>query len=126
LAEGLSCGAFERRPIPLSENGQPILEGSEVVERKALLAELGAALDESGIECRLAGRRRLVLRYTEQPPHAPSGLIDPVLFVFGPAPDAVTTDGDFFRLRDGQELPVGDLAAVVAAIGGVLESTTRP
>ena len=107
----------------MSENVQPILASSEVVKRKALLAELRAALDEAGIESRLAGRRRLVLRYTERPPHAPSGLIDPMLFVFGAAQDAVTTDGDFFRLRDGQELPVGDLAAVVAAISGVLEPT---
>jgi hypothetical protein len=101
------------------------LEGGEVMKRKALLAGLQAALSEAGLECKLAGRRRLVLRYSEPPPHAPSGPTDPVLFIFGPAPDAVTTDGHLFRLRDGRELPADDLAAVVAAVGGVLEPAAR-
>ena len=95
----------------------PILDDAEIAKRKDLLAGLQAALAESGIQCRLAGRQRLVLRYAEEPPHTPSGPTDPSLFVLGSASTVVTTDGHRFRLRNGRQVPVGDLAAVAAAIG---------
>jgi hypothetical protein len=55
----------------------PILDDAEVARRKLLLAELQAALAGPGVRCILAGRQRLVLRYSEPPPHAPSGPADP-------------------------------------------------
>ena len=49
-----------------------------------LLTELQAALSGLGIQCVLARRHRLVLRYTENPV-PPSGRTDPTLHVFAPA-----------------------------------------
>jgi hypothetical protein len=94
----------------------PILDDDEVARRKLLLAELQAALAGSGCECMLAGRQRLVLRYTEPPPQAPSGRTNPALHIISPVPDVVTTDGTCYRLSDGREFPVSDGAAVAAAI----------
>jgi hypothetical protein len=93
-----------------------ILDEAEVAERKMLLAELQTALARSGFECKLAGRWRLVLRYPERPPHVPSGPTNPALHVISPVPNVITTDGACFRLRDGQEFPVTDRAAVAVAI----------
>jgi hypothetical protein len=108
----------------VSENDQSILDDHEVANRKTLLAELQATLADLGIQCRLAGRRRLVLRYAGQSPHAPSGLTDPSLFVLGRDQNVVTTDGDCYRLRDGREFPVNNLAVAAAAICGALEPAT--
>src|SRR5271169_2691391 len=93
----------------------PILNDAEVGKRKLLLAELQAVLAGEGLSCIVAGRQRLVLRYSEQPPYAPSGPTDPALHILAP-PDVVTTDGVSYRLRDGREFPVSDRAAVTAAI----------
>ncbi len=54
-----------------------------------LLTELQAVMAESGIRCIVAGRQRLVLRYSEQPPHAPSGPVDPALHVLSPSVNVV-------------------------------------
>ena len=96
----------------------PILDDAEVGTRKLLLGELQAALNDSGIHCALAGRQRLVLKYTEEPPHAPSGPTDPALHVFGSDPTVITTDGVVYRLRDGREFPVADRPAVTSALRG--------
>jgi hypothetical protein len=122
-APPLSC------PTVLSDAGvasaTPILDDAAVARRKSLLAELQAGLAGSGFECVLAGRQRLVLRYSEPPPHAPSGPTNPALHITSPAPDVVTTDGACYRLRDGREFPVTDVSAAVAAICGALEPAIR-
>jgi hypothetical protein len=102
-----------------------ILDDDEVARRKLLLAELQAVLAGSGVRCVLAGRQRLVLRYSEPPPHAPSGPTDPALHIVSPVPDVVTTDGASYRLGDGREFPAGNVAAVAAAICGALETAGR-
>jgi hypothetical protein len=92
-----------------------ILDDDEVAKRKMLLAELQAVLAESGLRCVLAGRQRLVLSYSREGPHLPSGPVSPVLHIFAP-PEVVTTDGACYRLQDGREFPLSDRAAVAAAI----------
>jgi hypothetical protein len=109
----------------LAPTATPILDDAEAARRKLLLAELQAALAQSSVRCLLAGRQRLVLRYSESPPHAPSGPTDPALHIVSPVPDIVTTDGTSYRLKDGRELPVGEVATVVAAMRGGLEPTVR-
>jgi hypothetical protein len=94
----------------------PILDAAEVAKRKLLLAELQAALSDSGIPCVVAGRQRLVLRYSDPPPQAPSGPTDPMLHVLGEAQDVVTTDGACYRLSDGREFSIREIAAAAAAI----------
>jgi len=119
MGHRVSGTAPDHQPVTVVTDAtepSPVLDDDEVARRKLLLAELQAALAGSGFECMLAGRQRLVLRYTEPPPHAPSGRTNPALHVISPVPNVVTTDGAFFRLRDGQEFPVSDGAAVVAAI----------
>jgi len=81
-----------------------------------LLTELQAALSGLGIQCVLARRHRLVLRYTENPV-SPSGLTDPTLHVFAPAGTRiVSTDGITYRLDTGLQFPVLDPAAAAASI----------
>jgi hypothetical protein len=94
----------------------PILDDSEVGQRKLLLAGLQAALAASDIPFVFAGRHRLVLRSSQQGSQGPSGPVDPALFILGRAPTVVTTDGACFRLKDGREFPVSDIAAAAAAI----------
>jgi len=93
-----------------------ILDEAEVARRKLLLAELQAALTGAGLQCTLTCRHRLVLRYSDEPPHAPSGPTDPALHVFGRIPDVITTNGTCYRLRNGQEFPISDHSALAAAI----------
>lgn len=81
-----------------------------------LLAELQAALPAAGLQSVVAGRHRLVLRYSEQPPHALSGETDPTLHIYGGVPDAITTDGGSYRLRSGREFPISEPGALVAAL----------
>ncbi len=95
----------------------PILDEVEVARRKLLLAGLQAALDHAGLQSTLAGNHRLVLRYNEEPPLAPSGPTDPALHVFGRISDVITTDGSCYRLKNGQEFPLSDRSALAAAIG---------
>jgi hypothetical protein len=112
------CGTSAEPQDHLAPMATPILDDAEVARRKLLLAELQAALAGPGVRCILAGRQRLVLRYSEPPPHAPSGPTDPALHVVRPLPNVVTTDGACYRLRDGREFPVTDVAAAAAAICG--------
>ena len=93
-----------------------VLDEAEVAKRRMLLTELQAVLATSGIRCVVAGRQRLVLRYSEPPPHALSGPVDPALYVLSPAENVVTTECACYRLRDGREFPVTDRVAVAAAI----------
>jgi hypothetical protein len=99
---------------PLSDNAAnaaaapcaPILDDAEADSRMMLLAQLQATLTGLGVRCVLARRHRLVLRYDDPPPLAPSGPISPTLHVFAPdGTRVVTTDGAVYRLDSGQEFP---------------------
>jgi hypothetical protein len=108
----------------------PILDDAEVASRKLLLAELQAALAAVGVQCILAGRQRLVLRYSEEPPYSPSGPVDPALHVFGRRADLITTNGACFRLRSGREFhlaaaPLGSRAQAGSEHAAVLRHHTR-
>lgn len=93
----------------------PILDDAEVDKRKLLLAELQVVLAESGVESRLAGFRRLVLRYNDASLCGPSGQMNPELHVFR-RDIVVTTDGASYRFRDGRIFPVSDRAAVATEL----------
>jgi hypothetical protein len=67
---------------------------------KCYWPELQAFLAESRISCVLAGNQRLVLRYAEEPPHAPSGHTNPELHVLNPS-NVVTTDGTSYGSKTG-------------------------
>lgn len=99
-----------KQPIPA------ILDDSEVACRILMLAELQAALADLGSSCVLARHHRLVLRYNDPPPQLRSGLTDPSLHVLDSAKTVVTTDGGSYKLGDGREFPVSEVAAVAAEI----------
>lgn len=102
---------------PQHANGDAILEDSEVARRMLLLAGLQARLARLGVRSVLARRHRLVLRFNDPPPLAPSGPTEPTLHVFAPGGTQIaTTDGNVYRLDSGLELPASDPAAAAASI----------
>jgi hypothetical protein len=104
----------------------PILTPSEALARRGLLTELQAALTVLGVQCVLARRHRLVLRYADGPV-SPSGPTDPTLHVFAPCGTfTVSTNGATYRLRTGQELPADDAAAAASALIGLQHPPARP
>lgn len=104
----------------------PVLDDSEVADRLLLLAELQAALAGLGVRCVVASRHRLVLRYNDPPPLAPSGPTSPTLHIFAPdGTRTAATDGAVYRLDDGREFPAADPAAAAASIRRALEPAAR-
>jgi hypothetical protein len=104
----------------------PILSEAQVSRRMILLAELQAALETLGIGCVLARRHRLVLRYNDPPPLAPSGPVSPTLHIFTPGGTRTAgTDGTTYRLDDGREFPVADAAAAATSICRALKPAAR-
>ncbi len=95
----------------------PILSDAEFARRCALLSELHAELRALGAQCVLARPQRLVLSGTRS--RGPSGPTDPALHIFGPdgATRKARTDGNAFRLENGEEFPAGDPAVAAARIG---------
>lgn len=103
------------------QHGAVILSQAEATRRMELLAVLQAALETSGIRCRLAGRRRLVLRYAHGP-YEPSGMTNPQLNIFVPGgTEVATTDGLLYRLRSGAELfaEASSAAATISSMHSV-------
>ena len=101
----------------------PVLDGTEADRRAIVLVELQSALDGLGIRCVLARRHRLVLRYNDPPPLAPSGPVSPTLHIFAPGRTfTASTDGTVYWLDDDRRFPVGNPAAAAAAI----RSTVAP
>src|ERR1700678_1272881 len=98
----------------MDEATAPVLNDAEIAKRTILLAELKAVLAEAGVSCKIAGRQRLVPRYSQPAPHAPSGQTDVEMYVLSPPPNVITTDGASYRLRDGREFPVSDRISVAA------------
>jgi hypothetical protein len=102
---------------PQHASGDAILEDAEVAHRMLALAELRATLARLGVQSVLARRHRLVLRYNDPPPLAPSGPTEPTLHVFAPDRTHIaTTDGNVYRLDSGLELPASDPGAAAASI----------
>ncbi len=102
--------------MPEITQAEPILDDDVVARRMFLLAGLHYQFDGLGVQCVLARRQRLVLRYNSEGPHKPSGLTDPHLYVFlSGGSQVVTTDGANYRLGS-DEFPVGDPAAAAVAI----------
>lgn len=108
--------------IPVAESAQrahrrdSILGQTDVASRKAVLTALKSALTAHGVPCVLAGRHRLVLRYSEGS-QEPSGPTDPQLHIFTPGgKDVATTDGRVYRLASGQNFPAADPSAAALAI----------
>jgi hypothetical protein len=92
----------------------PVLDSAEAARRVLALTYLQSALAETGIQSTLARNHRLVLRYSEKGPHAPSGQTDPRLHIFLPAETrTVTTDGTNYLLDNGHAIPIEDPAAAV-------------
>jgi hypothetical protein len=95
----------------------PVLDEPEADRRALMLAELQAALTTFDVSTVLARRHRLVLRYSDPPPLAPSGPTSPTLHIFAPdGTRTATTDGSVYQLEDGRTFPVGNPAAAAAAI----------
>lgn len=107
------------------QNTTPVLDDAEASRRELLLARLQAALAELGVQCTLARKHRLVLRYADGAA-GPSGLTDPQLYVFTePGPAKISTDGAVYQLSDGQNLPAADPTAAAAIISRSLEPAAR-
>lgn len=95
----------------------PVLDETEADRRAIVLAELQSALNGLGVRCVLARRHRLVLRYNDPPPLAPSGPTSPTLHIFAPGRTrTASTDGTVYRLDDDRQFPAASPAAAAAAI----------
>lgn len=102
---------------PGASLASPVLDEPEADRQALMLAELQAALTALDVNTVLARRHRLVLRYSDPPPLAPSGPTSPSLHIF--APDGTRTaiaDGSVYQLDDGRTFPIGDPATAAAAI----------
>jgi hypothetical protein len=97
--------------------GDPVLDDAETARRVLALTFLQAALTESGVQSTLARNHRLVLRYSEKGPIAPSGQTDPRLYIFLPAGTrTATTNGTSYLLDNGHAIPADDPATAAALI----------
>ena len=113
-------------PTAPATPGSTILTPRYAAARMALLAELQTALTGLGVQCVLARRHRLVLRYTDKPV-SPSGLTDPTLHVFAlGGTHTVSTDGTTYRPSAGEEIPADDPPAVAAALICIWQPADQP
>jgi hypothetical protein len=97
----------------------PVLDEPEADRQALMLAELQAALTALDVNTVLARRHRLVLRYSDPPPLAPSGPTSPTLHIFAPdGTRTATADGSVYQLDDGRTFPISDPATAAAAICG--------
>lgn len=95
---------------------RPILANAEASRRRALLAELQAALAAQQIQSVLARNRTVILQFNDER-HQPSGLTDPQLYIFAPdGTDIATTDGITYHFTSGKTYPTCDPAGAVIAI----------
>ena len=100
----------------MAEANPEILSDSEADRRKALLADLQAALAELGCQSVLARTHRLVLRSADGITE-PSGPTNPRLHVIQPGRTCViTTDGTAYNLPGSQTCPAADPATAATTV----------
>ena len=103
---------MDQNPPSPAPSYTPILPPSEAERRLVLLGKLQIVLAAHKLDSVLARNHRLVL-HGDCNTWRLSGLTDPQLHIFAPdGTDIATTDGNTYKLANGDPYPGGDPAAV--------------